>query len=225
MSDSHGHSHGSATLAPPHEHAPAQPKAAEHWGLLVEFQDQDTLMAAAAKVRDAGFTKWDCHTPFPVHGLDKAMGIKPTILPWIVFGGGLTGLLTGIFLQHYANGIVLPFTLYQSDHVVLSEVIAPFLPSGYDYVVSGKPIFNTPAFIPVIFELTVLLSAFGAFFGHFALSMLPQFFHPVFQSERFKRATDDRFFISVEAKDPLYERKKARALADSLGGHVEELEA
>jgi hypothetical protein len=219
-------SHGTATLAP--ATAPAilgTPKPHVHWGLLVEFQDQDALLAAAAKVRDAGFARWDCHTPFPVHGLDKAMAIKPTILPWIALGGALTGFCAGIFLQHYANGIVLPFSLYQNDHFVLSEVLAPFLPSGYDVVTSGKPIFSTPAFIPIIFELTVLLGAFGAFFGQFALSMLPQYYHPVFQSERFKRATDDRFFISIEAADPVYDRKKSRELADSLGGHVEELEA
>jgi hypothetical protein len=221
MSDSHSHG-ATATLDAP-SHPPTH--AHVHWGLLVEFHDQDALMTAAARVRDAGFTKWDCHTPFPVHGLDKAMGIKPTILPWIVLGGALTGLCAGIFLQHYANGIVLPFSAYQSESFVLSEVIAPFIPSGYDYVVSGKPVFSTPAFIPVIFELTVLLGAFGAFFGNFGLNMLPQFFHPVFQSERFKRATDDRFFISIEAADKTYDRKKTRELVDSLGGHVEELEA
>lgn len=199
--------------------------ALEHLGLLVEFKDQDALCRAAEKVRDAGFTKWDCHTPFPVHGLDKAMGMKPTILPWLVLGGGLTGGLIGLGLQLYTNGIVLPFTLYQADNALVSELASPFLPSGYDYVVSGKPIFSVPANIPVVFELTVLLSAFAAFFGQFLLSGLPQFFHPVFASERFKRASNDRFFISIEAKDPRYDRVRTRALADSLGGTVEELEA
>lgn len=204
----------------------ASTSAAAPWGLLVEFADQDALLRAAAKVRDAGYVKWDCHTPFPVHGLDKAMGIKPTILPWIIFGGGLTGCLTGLILQLYGNGVILPFSLYQASSPVLSELVNPFLPSGYDYIVSGKPIYSVPANIPVIFELTVLLSAFGAFFGTWGLSRLPQWWHPVFQSARFKRSTDDRFFLSIEAADPAYDRIRTRNLAEGLGGvAVEELEA
>ncbi len=196
------------------------------WGLLVEFADQDSLLRAAARVRDAGYSKWDCHTPFPVHGLDRAMGIKPTILPWIVFGGGLTGCLSGLLLQLYTNGVLLPFSLYQSSNPLLSEILNPFVPSGYDYIVSGKPVFSVPANIPVIFELTVLLSAFGAFFGTWGLSRLPTWWHPVFQSSRFKRATDDRFFLSIEAADPHYDRDRTRNLAEGLGGlGVEELEA
>lgn len=195
-----------------------------HLGLLIEFPDPDSLCAAAMKVRDAGYSRWDCHTPFPVHGLDKAMGIKPTILPWIVFGGGLTGCLVGLVLQLYTNGVVLPFSIYQVGSPVVSEVLSPFIPSGYPYVVSGKPIYSVPANIPIVFELTVLLSAFAAFFGQLALNGLPRFFHPVFLSERFKRASNDRFFISIEADDPKYDRTRSRTLAESLrGSAVEEL--
>lgn len=197
----------------------------QHLGVLIEFADPDALTRAAEKVRDAGFTKWDCHTPFPVHGLDKAMGIKPTILPWIVFGAGATGTLGGLILQLYTNGIELPFSMLQSTTGLVSEVLSPFLPSGYPYVVSGKPVFSVPANIPIAFETTVLLSAFAAFFGMLALNGLPRFFHPVFASERFRRATNDRFFISIEAVDPKYDRKRTRELADSLGGTVDELEA
>jgi hypothetical protein len=208
--------------------APASPPVAagpEHLGLLIEFADPDALVVAAAKVRDAGFTRWDCHTPFPVHGLDKAMGIKPTILPWLVFGGGVTGALAGLVLQLYTNGIELPFSLLQHTNGFVSELLSPFVPSGYAYVTSGKPIFSVPANIPVVFELTVLLSAFAAFFGTLALNGLPRFFHPVFASARFRRASNDRFFISIEADDPKYDRNRARALADSLGGAVDVLEA
>lgn len=209
------------------EAAPAPAAAAtgpEHMGLLIEFPTPDALTHAAEKVRDAGFTKWDCHTPFPVHGLDKAMGIKPTILPWLVFGGGLTGATIGLLLQLYTNGVVLPFSLYQAGSTLISDVISPFVPSGYPYVVSGKPIYSVPANIPIVFELTVLLSAFAAFFGQLALNGLPRFFHPVFSSERFKRASNDRFFISIEADDPKYDRTRTRALAESLHGTaVEEL--
>ena len=197
----------------------------EHLGLLVEFQTASQLMAAAEKVRDAGFSDWDCHTPYPVHGLDKAMGIKPTILPWLAFGGGLTGCMVGFLLQTYTNGPELPFSLYQSGNMLISEIIAPFVPSGYPFVTSGKPIISTPANIPVMFELTILLSAFGAFFGMLGLNRLPRFHHPVFTSENFRRATSDRFFISIEATDPVYHQERAKAFCESLGGaSVEELE-
>jgi hypothetical protein len=155
------------------------------------------------------------------------MGIKPTVLPWISFGGGITGCLAGLILTSYTNGVVLPFSLLQSESVLLRDVISPFLPSGYDYVVSGKPIgvYSVTAFIPVMFELTVLLAAIGTFLSVFALSGLPRYFHPVFTSNRFRRASSDRFYLSVEGDDPLYERVKTRLLLESLGGsHIDELE-
>lgn len=206
--------------------AAAEAAAPKHAGLLLEFETPAALMKAAEQVRDAGFSKWDCHTPYPVHGLDRCMGIQPTILPWIVLGGGLTGCTVGLILQAYTNGIELPVSLMQAENGVIRELLAPFLPSGYPYVVSGKPIFSIPANIPVMFELTILLSAFAAFFGMWGLNMLPRFHHPVFTSARFKRATNDRFFISIEAEDPRYDRQRTRALADGLGAaHVEELVA
>ncbi|MCA8922412.1 MAG: DUF3341 domain-containing protein [Planctomycetes bacterium] len=215
-----------APVAAAKEAAPVAAEPLEHAGLLVEFETPDQLMQAAAKVRDAGFSDWDCHSPYPVHGLDKAMGIKPTILPWIAFFGGLTGCTVGFILQTYTNGPELPFSVYQSGNFLISEVLAPFLPSGYPFVTSGKPIVSTPANIPVMFELTILLSAFGAFFGMLGLNRLPRLHHPVFSSERFRRATSDRFFISIEASDPIYHRARAQAFCETLGGAaVEALEA
>ena len=205
--------------APAAEPAPAPAPAADEdvLGMLVEFESEDALKAGCKRVREAGYSRWDAHTPYPVHGLDQAMGVRATILPWIVFIGGLTGCMVGIGLQLYTNGVELPFS-------VADTLIDPFLPSGYPYVVSGKPVFSVQANIPVIFELTILLSAFGAFFGMWGLNLLPRFHHPVFLSERFKRASQDRFFISIEAKDPLFERARTRVLATSLGGSfVEEL--
>ncbi len=185
-------------------------------GCLIEFETDRSLMAACQKVRDAGYSDWDAHTPYPVHGLDEAMGIKPTILPWIVLGGGLTGCTIGLILQLYTNGILLPFSL--GDVALLD----PFLPSGYPFVVSGKPVFSVQANIPVAFELTILLSAFASFFGMWLLNRLPRFYHPVFHSARFRRATQDRFFISIEATDALWDEERTVALARSLGGaHVE----
>ena len=217
-----------AEETPAEEPAPvaAEPEGPkEHFGILLEFESATALMKAAEKVRDAGFTQWDSHTPFPVHGLDKAMGIKPTILPWLAFGGGLTGCLAGLCLQVYTNGIELPFSLIQQDNWIISEILSPFLPSGYAYVTSGKPIFSIPANIPVLFELTILLAAFGTFFGMLGLNQLPRFWHPVFSSERFKRASSDRFFISLEAGDPLYHEERTKVWAEGLSpAHIDVME-
>lgn len=171
------------------------------FGYLVEFENVEAVLAAATKVRDAGYTRWDVHTPFPVHGMDRAMGIRYTKLPLVVLGGGLTGMGIGVLMQWWMNAI------------------------SYPYIISGKPFFSLPANIPVIFELTVLFSALTAVFGMFGFNQLPQWRHGVFSSERFKRATDDRFFISVEAKDPKFDEKRTADFLAGLGGsQVESLE-
>ena len=171
------------------------------FGYLIEFDKVDELLAAARQVRDAGYTKWDVHTPFVIHGLDAAMGVRPTKLPFLVFAGGLTGTAVGIGLQWFTNAFDYPF------------------------LISGKPTFSLPANIPVAFETTILLAALSALVGMLAFNRLPQLFHPLHPSRRFKRATDDRFFISVEAADPLFDRERTRALLVSLGGsEVEEVE-
>ena len=122
-----------------------------------------------------------------------------------------------LFLKLTLQERSLPFSLKES-------LIDPFLPRGYAYVTSGKPIFSVPANIPVAFELTILFSALSAFFSVWGLSKLPRFYHPVFNSQRFRRATQDRFFISIEAEDERFELERTLALAESLGGtHVETL--
>ncbi len=178
-----------------------EPREPQVWGLLAEFEDPDVLLSAATEVRNAGYTRWDVHTPFPVHGMDRAMGVKRTILPWIVLLGGLTGCGVALFLQWYTNAFDYPF------------------------LISGKPYFSLPAFIPVTFELTVLISALAAVFGMLILNFLPEYYHPVFKSERFRRVTTDRFFIVIEARDPLFDRKRTAAFLESLDGlAVESLE-
>lgn len=150
-------------------------------GFLAEYETVDAVMEAARKCRDAGFSRWDVHTPFPVHGMDEAMGVKPTILPWMVLGGGLFGLTGGLAMQWWMNAI------------------------DYQYIISGKPYWSLPANIPVIFECIVLCSAFTAVFGMFMLNKLPCLYNPLFKSQRFKRATDDRFFIVIDASDPKFD--------------------
>jgi hypothetical protein len=171
------------------------------YGYLVAFDKVDELLTGAAKVRDAGYTRWDAHTPFVIHGLDAAMGIKKTVLPYIVFGAGLTGTLAGILLQWWTNAVDYPF------------------------LISGKPLFSLPANIPVAFETTILFAAISALVGMLALNGLPRLSHPLFASRAFKRVTDDRFFISVEADDPLFDAAKTRELLESISDQtVEEIE-
>ena len=162
------------------------------YGYLVELDKVDELLIGAAKVRDAGYTHWDAHTPFVIHGLDAAMGIKKTILPYIVFGAGLTGTAAGILLQWWTNAIDYPF------------------------LISGKPLFSLPANIPIAFETTILFAAISALVGMLALNGLPRLSHPLFASRAFKRVTDDRFFISIEASDPLFDATKTRELLQSI---------
>ncbi|NLF69938.1 MAG: DUF3341 domain-containing protein [Candidatus Anammoximicrobium sp.] len=172
------------------------------WGLLAEYRDAPALRAAAAKVRDAGYRHWDCHAPFPVHGLDQAMGIRPTMLPWLVLGAALTGCLVALGMQWYVN----------SPHTVSGAAGAL---SGYPLVYSGKPYWSLPAHIPVAFELTVLFASLAAFFGLWALIRLPRFHHPVFGSGRFRRATDDGFFLVIEARDARFDLAQTKQLLTS----------
>lgn len=169
-------------------------------GYLVSFDNVDALIAGANRVRDAGYTRWDAHSPFVVHGLDKAMGIRPTRLPYLVLAGGLTGTAAGLLLQWFTNAFDYPF------------------------LISGKPIFSLPANIPVAFETTILFAAISALVGMLVFNGLPALFHPLHARRSFKRATDDRFFISVEARDPIFDPVATRELLASLGGSpVEEV--
>jgi len=183
------------------------------WGLLAEYPDPDALKAAAEKVRDAGFQRWDCCTPYPVHGLDRAMGMRPTILPWLVLAAGLTGLTAALFLQWYCNS---PHTASPQSGLL----------SGYPLVFSGKPYWSLPANMPIIFELTGLFSALMAFMGVWILARLPQPYFPAFKCPRFRRVTDDGFFLIIEARDKnfrLYEVQ--RLLLDTNPAAVEEVSA
>ena len=173
-----------------------------HLGLLIEFEDEHDLLEAAAQVRDRGFTRWDCHTPFPLHGMDEAMGIKKSKLPLLVIGGGFAGVGAGLLMQWWMVAV------------------------DYPYILSGKPFFALPAFIPVMFELAILFGAFAAVLGMLFFNRLPKLYHPVFKSPRFRRASQDRFFIHIEAADPKYDFEATREFAETLGAsHIENLEA
>jgi len=171
------------------------------FGLLAQFDDIPSLLAAARKVRDAGYRQWDAHTPFPVHGLDDAMGVEPTKLPYLVFGAGIAGATAGMALQWWTNAV------------------------DYKLIISGKPFFSIPANIPVMFEVTVLFAAATALIGMLAFNNLPLWYHSLFKSDRFRRVTNDRFFISIEARDPNFDPVRTREFLESLSATaVEEVE-
>lgn len=197
------------TVTTAHPAAAKAPPARPHT-LVAEFDTADRLVHACEQVRDAGYTAWDAHSPFPVHGIDRAMGIRATLLPVLIFVCGALGTTIGILLQWWTNAT--------------SGVAFPGVPTflqGYAFVISGKPYWSFPANIPVIFELTILLSAFGAFFGMLVFNNLPQLYNPLFRSERFRRATDDRFFISIALADPKYGPGTRRLLEQSGAAAVE----
>lgn len=158
--------------------------------LLAEFDTPEACVRAAERVRDAGYEHWDVHTPYPVHGMEQAMGLRPTKLGIIAFAAGMTGVLTAVLMMWYMN--------------------------GYDYplIIGGKPPISLPWMVPIIFELGILFTGFGTLLGMLHLCRLPRHHHPVFESERFARASDDRFFVSIEARDPKFDLQETRRLLE-----------
>ncbi len=157
-------------------------------GVLAEFDDADALLAGAREIHAAGYQKLDAYSPFPIHGIDEAIGIKRSILPFICLFVGIGACGFGVFLQWYVNAFV----------------DSPIFP-GYDYYISGKPLWSLPANIPVIFEIVVLASAFAAFFGMLILNKLPQLANPLHRIARFRRATNDRFFLTIDVDDEKFD--------------------
>ena len=170
------------------------------YGVLAEFRNPKELIDAAKVVNKNGYRNFDTFSPFPIHGMDKAMSIPKSKLGWIVIGHGLLGF-TGAL-----------------------AMISWMMVVDYPLNISGKTLMNIPAWIPVTFELTVLLSAFGAVFGMFFLNGLPRFNHPLFNSDNFKKATDDGFFVCIESEDPQFESEKVqKLLADAGATNIEEI--
>jgi hypothetical protein len=170
-----------------------------YYGVLAEFATPADLYHACQRVRDAGFTRWDAHSPFPMHGLSGAMGLRRSTLPWIVLVMALTGGTLGFVLQWWVHT------------------------TAYPLVISGKPFFTWPAFIPVTFEVAVLFGALGAVFGMLGLNRLPMHHHPLFKSKVFERASDDGFFISIESWDPKFDPSATGKFLESLGARSVEL--
>lgn len=172
------------------------------FGVMAEYATPRDLMRAVVALKEKGWTSMEAYSPFPVHGIDVALGHGGSKVPWIVLGGVVAGAGGGLLLQWWTSVVAYPIW------------------------VAGKPLFSIPAFVPITFELGVLFAAFAALFGMLGLNKLPKPYDPVFKHSRFDRVTDDRFFLSIEAKDPLFDLAGAqRALTDLGGTHVEVLEA
>jgi Protein of unknown function (DUF3341) len=163
----------------------------EPFAILAEFENVAAVFAAAEQVRDAGYMNWDVHSPIPIHHINHAMGLRPTILPWITLAHGLAGCVFGLALTWWMNAATVPG-------------ISPSV-QGYQFLVSGKPIYSLPANIPIIFETTVLFAAIGTLLGLLGLNKLPMLYNPLTRSRRFLRATADRFIIAIEAADPKFD--------------------
>jgi hypothetical protein len=174
-------------------HDPVRPM-----GLIARFDTPLGLLEACERMRDEGYTRWDAHSPYPVHGIDQAMGLPRSRLPWVVLALALTGACLGMLMQWWISAVDFPL------------------------VISAKPFFSWQAFIPVTFELTILLGAIGALLGMLGFNRLPRLHNWVFDSQHFERVSDDAFFVSVEAADPKFDPQATSALLSASGAvHVE----
>lgn len=163
------------------------------YGLLAEFSNPATLLHAAEAVRERGYTHFDAHSPFPIHGMDRAMGLGNSKVGFFALGGGVTGFALGYWLQWWTSAVDYPINI------------------------GGKPFFAIEPSIPIIFELVVLFSAFGAVAGMLALNGLPRPYNPLFYSERFARVTDDGFFLHVAASDAQFDEAKTAHTLHEIG--------
>jgi hypothetical protein len=172
-----------------------------NYGIMAEFDTPGAVLDAAKKVRDAGYSRWDVFSPFPVHGMEKVMGLGNSLVGWfsLVFGGG--AFLGTLGLIWFCNDF------------------------DYPLVVGGKPMFSLPmSFVPA-YILLVLASAIGAFVGMVALNQLPRHHHPLFNKKRFELVSRDKFFLVIGSADPKFSETETRKLLEELGGaHIEIVE-
>ena len=168
-------------------------------GVLAEYHTPAEVYHAAEQVRDAGYTKWDVYAPFPIHGIEDAMGVEPTKLPLFVACGAFTGTGLALLMQWWMTAV------------------------NYPLVVQGKPYDAWEPFTPIVFEISVLLAAFSALISMLALNGLPRFYHPLFKKDRFLRVSQDRFAIAIEATDPRFDPQSTRKLLVDSGAKAIEL--
>lgn len=164
------------------------------YALGAEFVNVGSLYHAAEKVRDKGFRNWDVHSPFPIHGMDDAMGLGRSRVSALSLLGGTIGLVTAFVMIYYTSEI------------------------DYPLIVNGKPYFALEPSFPIFFELTILFTAFFTVIGMFAMNLMPRLNHPVFNWGRFRKVTDNAFFIVIEAEDPQFDMEGTRRFLEEIGG-------
>jgi hypothetical protein len=169
------------------------------YGVIGEFGDPHELVHAGRKIREMGYTKLDAMSPFPVHGIDEALGIPYSKLGWIVIPLSLCGTATAALLIWYAGAVQDKF------------------------VIGGKPLFDFTFSIPVMFELTVLFTAFATFIGMWALNGLPRLYHPSLNYRNAHKASDDRFLLVIEANDPKFDAQQSAEHLRSVGADTVEV--
>ena len=162
------------------------------YGLMAEFDNPTALVAAARAAREKGYRKMDAYSPFPIEELTDALHLHHNKLPLIVLIGGILGGFTGYLLQYYVTVIYFPINI------------------------AGRPLHSWPSYIVITFELTILFAAISAVLGLLALCGLPMPYHPTFNVPRFALASRNRFFLCIEARDPLFERQKTIEFLETL---------
>ncbi|HSN97023.1 MAG TPA: DUF3341 domain-containing protein [Candidatus Nanopelagicales bacterium] len=162
-------------------------------GLLAEFETPEALLGAIEELRRRGYRDLDAFTPYPVHGLEQKLGLQRSRLTWLVFPFALAGATLGYCIQWYLNA------------------------RNYPLNVGGRPPHSAPAFIPVTFEMTVLTSALVGLLVFFILCRLPELYNPIFDVEGFERASQDRFWLGIDARDPALVRGRAERELHEIG--------
>jgi hypothetical protein len=176
--------------------------SAPPYGLIAMFESPADIVRAAEAVQAAGYKEWDVISPFPIHGMDRAMGVRRSLVPRFSLAGGTLGLATGMVLVWWSGAW------------------------NFKLIVGGKPLFSPLFAFPIAYELTILFCAFATILGMFLLNRLPMHYHAVMKQAHYRRATDDRFFVVIEARDDCYDPAATRALLEKLGGReIAELEA
>jgi hypothetical protein len=166
------------------------------YGLVAEFENPSDLVEAARRAREQGYRRLDAYSPYPIHELPEALGLPRSKLPLVVFAGGLTGTATALLMQWFSATVHYPIN------------------------VGGRPLASWPSFIPITFELTVLFAAFAAVLGMLGMNGLPMPYHPIFNAPRFALASRDRFFLCIEARDPLFDPEATSRFLATLGARV-----
>ena len=161
-------------------------------GVMAEFETHEQILEAARMAYAEGYRRMDAYAPFPVEGLAEALGRRGTAVPFITLLGGIIGGVGGYFMQWYAMAIDYPLNI------------------------GGRPLHSWPQFIPITFELSVLIASLSAVIGMLALNGLPQPYHPVFNAPDFERASRDRFFLCIESRDPNFDYEKTKAFLKRL---------